>query len=109
MRLTKKRAIELTLELWMWLYENPGKYKSDWPGWKDSGGIYETVDCECFACEHAFATIRRCKSCVLLPLWPQTCTSGDNVYANWNEATTDKAKKKYAKQIVDFCKKELAK
>lgn len=112
MRLTKKRAIELTLELWTWLYENPTKYKANWPGWTWSGGQYKEVSCDCFCCEWVFTVTKKgCSSCPLAPLWGASCAelSEGNVYRLWGEATTNKDKKKYAKQIVNFCKKELAK
>lgn len=34
-------------KLWLWLARNPGKTKSQWPGWKPD----ECVTNNCFACE----------------------------------------------------------
>lgn len=110
MKLTKKRAIKLTLELWQWLYDNPDKGKSDWPEWEYNGGQYECLPTDCFCCEWVFrVTKTTCSACPLSPLWGISCTdlSEGNVYRLWGKATTQKDKKKYAKQIVDFCEKEL--
>lgn len=107
MRLSKKRAIELTLELWQWLYKHPDKGKFKWPEWEYNGGKYPTVINDCFACNKG-----PCSKCPLLPLWPDTCCPGahqSTIYTRWAAAKSNKTRKKYAKQIVDFCKKELAK
>ena len=48
MKLTKEKAIAITIELWTWLAET-GKFKTYWPGWQ----IYpEMIGC-CPLCEYA--------------------------------------------------------
>ena len=31
--LTKRKALEITRDLWAWLAKNPSKDKNEWPGW----------------------------------------------------------------------------
>ena len=110
MKLTKKRVLELTLELWQWLYDNPNKRKENWPGWEGNGGSYYS-ETKCFACSYTFAQKDGdgCNLCPLLPLWPDGCTaSSQSPYMQWVMAKSRKDRKKYTKEIVDFCKKELA-
>jgi hypothetical protein len=47
MRLTKEKALEMCVELWSWLAENPTKEKSDWPGWegKKKEGYWNGCPC----------------------------------------------------------------
>lgn len=36
--------------LWLWLADNPGRHKSDWPEWQANGGRIPRVYQNCFAC-----------------------------------------------------------
>ena len=47
MRLTRKKAIELCIELWTWLAET-GKYRREWPEWEKYGDILNY----CWFCEY---------------------------------------------------------
>ncbi|KKM86363.1 hypothetical protein LCGC14_1279870 [marine sediment metagenome] len=47
MKLTKKKALEIAIELWTWIVDNPGKKKEDWPKWEEYGDMR---DC-CSLCE----------------------------------------------------------
>ena len=49
MRLTRKKAIELSIALWTWIVDNPGKEKKDWPGW----GKYGEMAGDCPLCEYS--------------------------------------------------------
>ena len=104
MKLTKKRALKLTIELWQWLYDNPDYEKCDWPGWWRNGGSYDAV-CNCFACEYAFNSLKgSCFKCPLLPLWPGGCIEETSLYCQWTKTKDRELRKKYAKSIIDFCK-----
>ena len=47
MKLTKKKALEIAIELWEWIVDNPGKYKREWPGWDEYGGmLFECPLCQ---------------------------------------------------------------
>ena len=107
MKLTKKKVLELTMELWQWLYDNPGSGKCDWPGWQMNGGANKAV-CNCFACEYAFNSLKNggCFDCPLLPLWPGGgCVEESSLYCQWTKTRDIELRKKYAKGIIDFCKK----
>ena len=49
--------------LWNWLSKNPGKRKSDWPGWEENGGRTDFATSFCFACEYSGQ--RPCRCCPL--------------------------------------------
>ncbi len=48
MKLTKKKALSIAIELWEWIVDNPGKRKSAWPGWEKYGKMHES----CSLCEY---------------------------------------------------------
>ncbi|GAH13108.1 unnamed protein product, partial [marine sediment metagenome] len=50
MRLTKKKAIEIAIELWTWLAETGAKYKGDWVGWEEK---YGEMEADCPFCEYS--------------------------------------------------------
>ena len=39
MKLTKKKALEIVIELWTWIVDNPSNYKHRWPGWEKYGDM----------------------------------------------------------------------
>ena len=119
MRMNKKQAIQLTLALWDWLYENPMKYKMDWPMWKSNGGIYPKVRDYCFLCE--YARYRRAESdrrskfgnyyknaCHYCPLKKELDNCGDtSFYTKWVTVKSRTAKKKYSSKIANVSAKKL--
>lgn len=47
MKLTKKKALEIAIELWGWIVDNPGKNKNEWPEWEKYGEMrYDCPLCE---------------------------------------------------------------
>ena len=53
MKLTKKKSLELSIELWTWMFENIGKNKIEWPRWSEFIGIEGgDIEAECFLCEY---------------------------------------------------------
>ena len=110
-KLTKRKALELTAELWDWVSENGGK-KYEWPGWTTQ----EDIDLEeddrsyCFLC--AYTGSDNCDKCPLS--WTgeegSTCTDNESPYMIW-ENSIDLASPKArqaAKRIADLCREELA-
>lgn len=101
MRLTRKKAIALCIELWEWLAET-GKRKDDWPGWKKYGYVYLL----CFFCEYGQQRRQKNKSqkslCIVCPLYqlkpPKGCYS--SAYKKWADAITPRSRKKYAKLFL---------
>ncbi len=49
MRLTKKKSMEICIELWTYLAET-GNEKKDWPGWER----YGKMDAGCPLCHYAY-------------------------------------------------------
>ena len=106
MRLTRKKAIELCIEMWTWLAET-GKHKHQWPGWKKYGDI----NLNCWFCGYHFqqlnrkgenGTVGKCKHC---PLWQKyRCLCGKTMYGEWTSALTSRARKKYAKLFLEQIK-----
>ncbi len=103
MRLTRKQAIELSIELWEWLAET-GNKKGDWPGWEN----YD-VSCtkNCFLCEYdnrrtspyCFDDYNLCRFC---PYYAQfgDCDTGASPYSLWHTDSDINSRKKYAKLFL---------
>ena len=114
-RLTKRRVLELCLELWTWLAENPRKAKYEWPGWNRVGKM--VADCPC--CEWVKRASLTCWACPLRDYWPadgpvatQHCLHPSSPFRRWQEtweyqklaATTEAAR-----TIAGYAKDALAK
>ena len=91
MRLTKKKAIEESIELWEWLAET-GKEKEDWPEWNEDENILN----DCFFCEYSYrrSGALGCKYCPL----GRDCY--DTAFGKWDKARTRPTKKKYARLFL---------
>lgn len=101
MRLTKKKAIELSIELWTWLAET-GKEKEDWPSWEQYG---ETT-CECFLCEYSDRHPTAVNPYVCYASCPYyqrfgCCYRDKEPYDLWLCAKTARTRKKYAKLFLE--------
>ena len=106
-RLTKKKAIEITIELWKWLEENPKLGKSAWPKWKKYGIM--AFNCPC--CEYTegktdkkYSYMDCEKFCPLIEIWPYEktpeyvpCEDPKSPYSKWDDNDTSKAK--YAREL----------
>jgi hypothetical protein len=108
-RLTKKKVIELTIELWKWVYENKSHDKRAWPEWDKYGYVKN----ECFCCEyadrkpHAFGDMDCEDYCPLYKLWPHgagysdgrliivPCQSNNSSFERWVEGDIEGAKELY--------------
>ena len=107
-KLTKKKALELTAELWDWVSEN-GKRKHEWPGWdtKEAQG-------DCFLCEYDSQHVigdRECKKCPLYGKWNghRKCDTKGSPYHTWydiRDGSLPEARLA-AKQVADLCREEL--
>lgn len=104
MRLSRKKAIALCIELWKWLAKT-GKEKEDWPEW----GKYGYIGNDCWFCEYGYQQEERyqnsCKSCCYYcPLWkmfkPDGCYDHNCYYRRWCNAKTPRTHKKYAKLFL---------
>ena len=106
MRLTKKRAIELSIELWEWLAET-GLKKEAWSGWEKYGGLDKFSECDkvynlCFLCEYAEMELEEedeCRRCPYSKLFG-ICFEQDAPFEKWDFARQKPIRKKYASLFV---------
>ncbi|MDE6413001.1 MAG: hypothetical protein K2K42_03805, partial [Eubacterium sp.] len=105
--LTKRKALEKTIEMWSWLAENPDKNKSDY---FYCNGIEETPEQLCYCCEYNPI------SCYYCPIqnWAYNddedvckCDLPRGTYELWRDSSTQEDAKKYAQKIVLLAKKSL--
>ena len=105
MKLTAKKAIELSIELWTWLAET-GEGKTDWPEWEENGGEYSALS-HCFLCEYNdseggdFPT--DCQFCPCSIKYG-FCRGNGKPYHGWDYSKTKTTHKKYAKQFLEQLK-----
>lgn len=115
MKLTEKKAIKISIELWEWLAET-GKHKHEWQGWEKYGRMsnncplcqYRQVkggeySIDCSVCPY-YQTFGRCYT-----------REGDDtqcatLYEKWDSSESPKTRKKYAslflaqlKQLEGIC------
>lgn len=96
MKLTRKKAIKLSIELWEWMAEKEERYKDDWPKWKEFGGMENN----CPLCEYVGheGTKMNCPKCPLG--WGMYgCEEADHsMYREWKESIWQikPTRKKYA-------------
>lgn len=100
MKLTRKKAIELCIELWTWCMET-GKQKEDWPKWDEYGNAMSY----CWFCEYDNQMRTQCKRNRLTCGYCPFVTSGLGVcrntyFENWANAKTPRTRKKYAKLFL---------
>lgn len=95
MRLSRKKAIELCIELWTWLALT-GKLKKDWPKWKKYKLVSPTT--YCWFCIYDEQFMDDCDKCPLVPKY--TGCSG-TYFANWVSARFPRTRKKYAKLFLE--------
>lgn len=107
--LTKKRAIELCIELWTWLAETGEWKKSYWPRWPELITLYGgEIWGYCWFCEYDTQmdvryknSQKKCKYCPLSKLYG---SCGNTAYNDWEEAETTADKKLYAAKFLSQIK-----
>ena len=106
-KLTRKKAIELCIELWEWLAKT-GKKKEEWPKWNE---FDSSISNDCWFCEYdwqqlnRYGAIQRIAECFYCPLKKQVghCAT-KTYYKNWDKAKTSKTRKKYAALFLEQIK-----
>ena len=90
-RLTREKAIDISIELWEWLAETGGGEvdKENWPGWD----TYGKMDLSCALCEYDATRRDYCDSC---PYAKRYGPCGHGVLGNWVNARTKRTRRKYA-------------
>jgi len=113
MKLSRKKAIELCIELWTWLAKT-GKKKGDWPKWKKYENYAlpkgSAVLHDCWFCEYGYqmtsrSYARKCEYCPLIRKLNMNCGDGKCFYEKWEDVRTPKTRKKYAKLFLEQIKK----
>lgn len=106
MRLTRKRAIDLSIELWEWLAET-GKQKNDWPRWEDFGGFdnkgWIKIEFGCFLCEKYRDDNENCANCPYYKKY-SWCFDSNTPFRNWEAIGHKKTRKKYARELLEQLK-----
>ena len=110
MKLTKRKALEITRELWTWLAETGGPWKGDWPGW----AVYGKMEHDCPCCEYDWrAKGVLCSRCPLYPRgdpnYAYMCSLPGEPYKRWSEEVSIKGRQDQAQQMVDLCNARLEK
>lgn len=99
MRLTKKKALDITIELWESLAET-GKSKISWSGWKE----YGDMEGDCPLCEydnrHQLAESCNCQYFDKFG----GCCEKDNPFPKWEDADNKTQSKKYATELLNQLK-----
>lgn len=103
MRLTRKKAIELCIELWTWCMET-GKRKEKWPRWEE----FSYIQNYCWFCEYdrrqkSYHGGDNCTHCPLTKIGISHCS--ESYYRDWRLAKIPQARKKYAKLFLEQIKK----
>lgn len=118
----KKEALELSLEMWRWLEENPNQEKDDYlriilnlndDNYPRSGcflceyvkRLNGTMDCELCPIEWIYKNGSKVKT----DLDNMPCVLNNTIFDGWEDAKTIKTKKKYAGMIADLIENELNK
>lgn len=110
-RLTRKKAIELCIELWTWCAKT-GRPKEEWPEWEKWEAIYGSIRNKCWFCAYDRYQSDRYQSyhddriCTYCPLDRaiQTELCGQPYYPKYRKAKTRKTRKKYASLFLEMIK-----
>ena len=102
MKLSRKKAIALCIELWTWLAETGG-VKEDWPGWKK----YKYIINDCWFCQHSSQNgVVKCNEHCIYSKKYGHCNPDRSLsyFGHWFKAKTPKTSKKYAKLFLEQIK-----
>ncbi len=112
MKLTKKKSIELCIELWSWLAET-GEGKEGWPRWKEYKDFHVELDdaCWCWFClynnrkQNRPQDFAECNfACPYYRKYGFCAEYGEGIYWIWDMAGSLYDKKKYAKLFLEQIK-----
>lgn len=98
MKLSRKKSIELCIEVWTWCAET-GKPKEEWPRWSEFNTEYNTICNHCWFCDYDSIQLYkfRHKSCFYCPLKSYfKCHCSKTAYGKWAKVKTRRTRKKYA-------------
>lgn len=96
-KITAKKALQITCELWTWLAKNPDKQKGDWLGWEK----YGHMTCHCPLCQYRDDHQLGCSDCLVD--WGKhyrTCSVKGGLFYKWIYAIKSETRSKCAWGIV---------
>ena len=98
MKLTKKKAMKICIQLWTWLAETGG-YKENWPKWEE----YGEMEAHCPLCEYnernTGANDEDCNCPLAQPPFDGCCHSPSKFLA-WCDASSEENRQKAAKAFL---------
>ena len=98
MKLTKKRAMKICIELWSWLAETGG-HKEDWPKWEEYGEM--RLDCPLCEYNKRNPIARRVDcNCPLAQPPFNGCFDPPSKFINWYNASGKEKRQKAAKAFL---------
>lgn len=100
MRLTKKKAIEIAIELWTWLAETGCEWKIEWTEWDK----YGEMENDCPLCECSGSDCDGCSYHLQFGNCEHQVGKELTIFDRWNYAKTPKTRKKYAKLFLEQLK-----
>lgn len=92
-KLTEKKALELSIEMWTWLHQNPLKDKMDYPKYKKQGISQYFNRCPC--CQYY-----TCNDCPLDFEGPYQGKCAGGAFFKWHSAQSIKTSKKNSAIIL---------
>ena len=97
MRLTKKRAVDISIELWEYLAESGGDEDDKHKWVLDNYGEYES---DCALCE--YGKRHQSRQCAVCPYHKffGSCLDEESPYCKWDDAQRKVSRKKYAAECV---------
>lgn len=104
-KLSKKKAIELTGELWTHIKETDDVDKSKWPKWDEVREKYGQMSMLCPLCKYAEShgdNVGFSGDCLHCPYYKKfgNCCKTYSPYWQWKKADTAKLRLKYATEIL---------
>ena len=98
MRLTRKKAIQITIELWEFLAETGERFKGAWPKWEEYGKMMSG----CPLCEYDDRQFGlACNHC---PLTLKFFSCFDAGFRDWSNAGSNAARRVHAREFLEQLK-----
>lgn len=113
--MTKRQALELCIELWDWLADNPTARKSKWIGFAE----WDKMESDCPCCQYVAETTKcapirgEMEECLHCPLhgfaWQGSCVDKDALYSRWLFCHNNPSlRTELAREIAAAARKALA-
>ena len=111
-KLTKRDALLLCEEMWLWLSKDGGREKEDWPRWIDNGGGVPEMWALCPCCESVLIVDVEENAHVVCDDCPITWRDGhcmEGEYIDWSDECDMNIRAEMARAIAALARAELDK